>query len=250
MVRRLSTTGVGALLALLGASTPAAAQEDTTPPTLVSLSVSPTVVDVSSSAQTVTVTAVITDDLSGVCADGDSTCTHATSSIRSPSAEQSVLLGYPVAVSGDTYTLSGTIPQYAEEGIWKDWSIQLTDKAGNMVVLDEADLLALGINAAVGVGSFDATYARTISLFLSRRRASGFVDSDTQSTCFWYVPVTVERKTASGWRTVRSTIADHLGFYSVRIRKFGRYRATATAFDLGTPTITTCERAAARKRLV
>src|SRR6266508_514937 len=115
MRRRLSTTGIGlSLLALFGASTPAAAQGDTAPPTLVSLSVSPTVVDVSSSAQTVTVTAVITDDLSGVCPDGDSTCVHATSSIRSPSAGQSVLLGYPVAVSGDTYTFSGTIPQFAE----------------------------------------------------------------------------------------------------------------------------------------
>jgi hypothetical protein len=195
------------------------------------------------------VTAVITDDLSGVCPDGDTTCLHATSSIRSASADQSVLLSYPVAVSGDTYTLSGTIPQYAEEGIWKDWSIQLTDRAGNMMVLGEADLLVRGINAAIGVGTIESAYSRTISLKLTRRRASGYVHSDVASTCFWYVPVVVERKTSSGWKKVRLTLADYQGHYSFRIRKVGRYRATATQFDLGTPTVTTCSKASVRKRL-
>lgn len=165
------------------------------------------------------------------------------------SGDQSALLGYPVAASGDTYTFSATILQFAEEGIWRDWSIQLTDKAGNMVVLDEADLLILGVNAAVGVGTIESSFSRTITLRLTRRRASGYVRSDLASTCFWFVPVNVQRKTSSGWKKVRSTLADYQGYYSVRIRKAGRYRAIATTFGLGTPLITTCAAATARRRL-
>ena len=69
-------------------------------------------------------------------------------------------------------------------------------KAGSMIVLDEADLLVGGINAAIGVGTIESAYTRTISLALTRRRASGYVDADLASTCFWYVPVVVERKAA------------------------------------------------------
>jgi len=54
------------LIVLAIAPTAAVAQvSDTTPPTLVGLNVSPITIDVTSSSQSVTVTANITDDLSG-----------------------------------------------------------------------------------------------------------------------------------------------------------------------------------------
>lgn len=240
---------VAALTAAVGmAAVPAQAQSDTTPPQLVSLSVTPNQVDVSSGAQSVTVSAVITDDISGVCADGDSSCTHATSSVASPSGQQRVLLGYFTLVSGDSYTAEAMFPQFAEEGIWKDWSIQLTDRAGNLVVLGEFDLLSQGINAAVGVGSLEESYARSVSLRVRRTRASGRVSAPLESTCFWFVPVTLQRRTASGWRQVGTMLSSYQGGFSFHIRREGKYRAIATSFGIGTPNLTTCTQASQTAR--
>jgi hypothetical protein len=49
---------------------PANAQDDTTPPTLQALSLSTNMIDTSGGPQVVTVTATITDDLSGVGSSG------------------------------------------------------------------------------------------------------------------------------------------------------------------------------------
>jgi hypothetical protein len=235
---------------LLGA-VPAAAQSDTTPPRLVSLSVSPNTVDASSAMTSFTVTAVITDDLSGVSYEGDSTPSDVASfaALYSPSGNQYVI-GCPCFshTAGDTYTQTLTVPQYAEEGIWRDWSIYLQDEAGNWTRVYEDAMLLSGINAAVGVTSYDTSYSRTITLNLSSRRASGNVHATLASTCFWFVPVSVEKRTASGWKKVRSTLAAYDGHYSVRIRTPGKYRATATEFAIGTPTITTCSKASAVKK--
>ncbi len=249
-MRRTSiAVGLAVGLLVLAAPLPSSAQSDTTPPQLVSISVSPTQVDVSTSAQTVTVSAVITDDLSGVCGEGDA-CPSGSTQIQlfSPSGAQQAQTGFFSNVSGDSYTASVTIQQYAEDGVWKDWSLWLYDKTGNYVVWDEWGLVGHGMNIAVGVGTVEASYARTMTLNLSRTKAYGYLDADLESGCFWYVPVVVERKTSTGWKQVRQTLSLYDGYYSVRIRKEGRYRATATEFGLGTPAVTTCLASSARAR--
>lgn len=247
------TRVVLALAVLIAISLPdsAAAQSDTTPPQIMSLTISPTEVDASSSSVDVTVTAVITDDLSGVCSYGDpcgSTVAPSAAQLYSPTGSQYVEADLQL-VSGDTYSDTATFPQYAEEGVWKDWSIYLSDKAGNYTFIHEDDLISAGINQAVGVDPFNASYSRTVSLKLTSTKAAGTVHSDVESSCFWFVPVILERKTQSGWKKVGSTLSLYNGFYRIRVHKPGRYRVTATEFGIGTPTVTTCSKASASSKL-
>lgn len=152
-------------------------------------------------------------------------------------------------VSGDTYSDTATFAQYAEQGVWKDWSLYLSDKAGNFVRLDEYDLISAGVNQAVGVDPFDSSYTRTVSIKLRATSASGYVDAATESSCSWFVPVLLERKTSSGWKRAGATLSLYDGYYKLRIKKTGKYRASATEFGLGTPTLTTCSKASATHRI-
>jgi hypothetical protein len=230
-VRRTLAIVLISIGAILLSELPAAAQVDTAPPQLVSISISPTTINTSGSAQEVAVTAVITDDLSGVsgdsslCADG---CLNS--------------YDWFTNVSGDTYTATIFWSQYSggQGGIFRDWLIYLVDNAGNDTYIDVRDLYYKGINLAVGVNAFDQSYPRIVSLRLTRRRASGYVDASDASNCWWFVPVKLERKTRSGWRKVGSTLSGWSGGFSFHITKTGKYRATATEYGLGTPTVTTC----------
>jgi hypothetical protein len=154
-------------------------------------------------------------------------------------------------VSGNTYTATMSFPQFSEEGVWRDWLVSLCDKTGNCVDLDTYDLLHRGINAAVGVGVVQTAYSRTVGLRLRRRAAIGWVDSSTASSCWWYVPVMLQRRSVSGWKKIGQTVADFNGNFRFRTRGIpGRYKATAITFGVGTPTVTTCSAASkvARKR--
>ncbi len=212
----------------------AQAQSDTTPPSIHSVTVSPVEVDASTASQSVTVTAVITDDLSGVSV-------NSSADIYSPSGNQWTY-GFFNLVSGDTYSATIVIPQFAESGVWRDWEFYLEDNVSNLTIVDEYELLQAGINVAVGVDPFDATAGRTMSLRVGRTRVSGHLDSSLDSTCFWYVPITIERRTTSGWRQVGSGLTSFTGGFSLHTGRSGKYRATAPEFAIGTPTIMTCAR--------
>ena len=45
----------------------------------------------------------------------------------------------------------------------------------------------------------------------------------------------------SGWKKVGSTLSGWSGGFSFHITKTGKYKATATDYGLGTPTVTTCQ---------
>ena len=215
---------------------PARAQSDTTPPTIHSVTVSPSEVDASTASPSVTITAVITDDLSGVSS-------NSNVEVYSPSGNQWTY-GFFHLVSGDTYTTTLVIPQFAESGIWRDWYFYLEDNVSNLAVVDEYELLVAGINVAVGVDPFEDSSGRTMSFRVGRTRVSGHLDSSLASTCFWYVPVTIERRTKSGWRRVGASLTSFTGRFSLHISKSGKYRATAPEFAIGTPTLATCARVA------
>jgi hypothetical protein len=235
MTRHLVVGCIVASLLLGFGVVPASAVSDTTPPSLVSVTVSPGAIDVSNSSQDITITAVITDDLSGVSTDSNV-------EVDSPSGDQG-WYEYFDLISGDTYSATITIPRYSEAGIWRDWYFELWDNAANSTVFDGYELLQQGINIAFGVQDFADSYSRNISLKLSRTRAAGYVNATLASACFWYIPVTLERKTASGWRKIGTQLSSFMGHYSFHIRKAGKYRTTAEEFPLGTPTVTTCLKA-------
>ena len=197
------------------------------------MTVSPTGVDASTSAPSVTVTAVITDDLSGV------STFNSSADVYSPSGNQWTY-GFFHLVSGDTYSATIPIAQFSENGLWRDWYIYLQDNVGNLSIVDEYELLVAGINVAFGVAPVEASAGRTMSFKAGRTKVSGHLDSSLVSTCFWYVPIKFERKTSSGWKQVGKGYTSFQGGFSLHIKKEGKYRATASEFAIGTPTITTC----------
>ena len=115
------------------------AQEDTTPPSVLSFSFTPTTVDISTSPQTFTSTMRITDDISGF--------NWSSVYFRSPSLGQSVV-GQFGLISGDEldgmYEASLTIPLFSEAGIWRVSQLIAGDNTGNNTSFNESDLIALG----------------------------------------------------------------------------------------------------------
>jgi len=102
--------------------------EDVTPPQLLALSWTPTTTDTSAGAQTITVTAHITDDLSGASG-------NCQGRFVSPNGQQFVdfVLGTPISgtATDGIYGYTMTIPAFAESGIWTLSSSQLTDRVGD-----------------------------------------------------------------------------------------------------------------------
>ena len=103
---------------------------DTAPPGLVSVSFSPTTINVSNSSATVTVTTRLTDDVSGV--------RYAIASFRSPSGTQNQGASITTRSSGTAndgiWTGTMTVPQNAETGTWQMWRILVEDNVGNVAL--------------------------------------------------------------------------------------------------------------------
>ena len=127
-----------------------AAEDDTTPPELVAVNLAPASIDVTSGSAIVTLTATITDDLSGF--------DYGYFYIYSASRAQykTVYLGESSRISGSAldgqYETTITFPQFSEAG---DWTLDygyLYDKTTNRQYYYENDLNALG-NTIVSVTS-------------------------------------------------------------------------------------------------
>ena len=125
---------------------------DATPPRLLSLSLAPANLDVSSASQVLLVTARIQDELAGFAnpVPGLSGRASAAAVFRSPSATQQMVVSFsPQArVSGDpqdgVYTGGGIVPRLSEPGLWTLSNFELTDVLGNRLSLDLSDCLRLG----------------------------------------------------------------------------------------------------------
>jgi hypothetical protein len=125
---------------------------DTTPPELVEFDFNPKNLDVTAAPQLVTVTARITDDLSGA----ESFFVYFTS----PSGSQShfSFIGRTGGSPLDgTYSGSVEIPQFVESGIWSASISSLRDSVGNTVSLDSANLASLGFPTDLNVDSVPDT---------------------------------------------------------------------------------------------
>lgn len=123
-------------------------EPDNTPPTLTALSANPTAIDVRTAARTVTITATITDDVSGVCTG----CLSVQ--FVAPSKTVSAF-GNFTAAGGNTFTATLEFAQYAQGGKWTAGQVILQDNAGNVRILSATDLQ--GFNVTIDVTSIDLT---------------------------------------------------------------------------------------------
>lgn len=122
--------------------------EDVTPPEIVSLTLTPDVVDVSGGNQTVTARLQIRDATAGVDMRTCSNC-YTTLNLRSPTAGQDVYVSrYSFSLVGGnfqdgTWEGSFTIPRYSEAGEWQANYLYVEDLAGNLSQIRQPDLGAL-----------------------------------------------------------------------------------------------------------
>jgi hypothetical protein len=123
-------------LAAMGATITVSGPSDTAPPSLDTLTVNPSSIDVSSASQSVTVTAVVEDALSGV--------SDVVVVFWSPSHGQHRYLAL-AHVSGDTYAGTVTFPRYAESGTWTVYYFEAHDAAGNTLDLGGAGLVTIAV---------------------------------------------------------------------------------------------------------
>ncbi len=118
---------------------------DTGPPVLVTLAVDPVTLETQSGAKTVTVTAQITDGVSGLT----DVAPRSSLLVRSPTgAETSIEFGATQRTTGTAtdgaYAIAIGLPQNAEQGAWVLAGMVLRDAAGNQAVIAEADIAAAG----------------------------------------------------------------------------------------------------------
>jgi hypothetical protein len=105
---------------------PVAAVEDTQAPVIVALSVEPEVIDTSEAGRIITVTMLVTDDLSGV--------NFAKVSFYPDNSEYqfiSVSAYFTQALTSELISIPVAVPRYAATGRWKASYIATQDEAGN-----------------------------------------------------------------------------------------------------------------------
>jgi hypothetical protein len=136
-----------AMLVVMGTSV-AMAAEDTEPPVLLGFGLEPVSVNTSSAAQTVTATAHITDNLSGV--------SEVVVVARSPSKEQTVVASFSRVSGTETdgvYQAALEIPRFAESGAWHIAYVSLRDHAGNFTTVTQSELESKELPATIQVES-------------------------------------------------------------------------------------------------
>jgi hypothetical protein len=123
--------------------------EDTEPPALAGLSLAPSTVNTKSADQTVTVTAEITDNLSGFA--------HGTVVFESPNGKTITGVASFTKVSGTptkgTYEAKVTFKRFIQAGTWKVSNVNLVDEVGNELNLTAAQLEGKSFSATVRVES-------------------------------------------------------------------------------------------------
>jgi hypothetical protein len=136
-------------------------KSDTAAPEITSLSITPTEVDVTEASQTVTITAHVDDELSGV--------QFVNVVLASPARpEPQTSSGGLALIEGDTYRGTLTIPRFAEAGEWEVESLAAGDHVGNSRELRTAELKDLGMPYSIQVrGTSDTTPPEILGLSFS-----------------------------------------------------------------------------------
>jgi hypothetical protein len=152
---------------------------DTTPPQLVSLAISPAIIDASTNSQLVLLTVRLTDDLSGMTASGPlgSPQAGAWASFRCPAAGvDSPVLNVRFVLftrdSGDdldgVYTSALIVPRFSHAGNWTLFEFDVTDAVGNHRQINLAELRSHGFPTGFTVqGADDHTPPEILSAAIS-----------------------------------------------------------------------------------
>jgi IPT/TIG domain len=150
--------------------------EDEAPPAIAGFAITPGSVNVASSSQTVTVSAHITDDLSGVAS--------ASVQFESPNGKQVTTDVEFTKVSGTEtdgmYEATVTFNQFIQSGTWKVRDVDLRDNVGNEAGVSAAQLEAKGLPATVSVTSSADTEPPALASFaLSASSVNTMTASET-----------------------------------------------------------------------
>jgi hypothetical protein len=131
----------------LPASVAVTSSEDTEAPALASLTLTPSSIETTASAQTVTATAEITDNASGLA--------HASIDFKAPSGEHITQPATFVLVSGTAtkgiYEAKTTFKQYVQAGTWSVSDVGLVDAVGNEANITTSQLEAKAFPHSVAV---------------------------------------------------------------------------------------------------
>ena len=171
-IRRFAAATAVLALACIALPSFAHAEADVTPPVLAALTL-PVQVSTGPSGAAVTVSARITDDLSGVAAsDAQTACpagpprlpTYVSASFAAPTPCSRVVFD---PRGGDAYESVVQLPRFAPPGTWTVDLLSLTDCAGNTSDLTGVDLAAAGFPSTFTVrGEGDLTPPRLRALTL------------------------------------------------------------------------------------
>jgi hypothetical protein len=157
---------------------------DTTPPTLLNFSFTPSKVDVTAGPETVTLNLHVTDNLSGLFGQDS----FVNVGFTSPSGNQNQQANLSVTVlPGSTslnvnYQATITIPQYSESGNWTA-SVTMSDADGNVVTLSASELASMFFPSVLMVTSVPDTTPPTLT-GLSITPSSINVSNGPQSVTF------------------------------------------------------------------
>jgi IPT/TIG domain len=148
----------------------------------------------------------------------------------------------------DTVTLQVTVPTGAADG-----PISVTTFPGSQVFSGTA--FQLPPPDCVPVGG--TTHARSVSFKIkSSGKASGAVKSTEDpafTDCVAAVPVKIQKKTNSGWKTVGKTTTTDTGSYAKKVKNpkgKQKFRALAPKVSLGDPVTDVCSKAKSAVRKV
>ncbi len=182
---------------------------DTTPPTIASFDFNPKAVDTSTSSQEITVTARLTDDLSGFSQG------YFRFQSRSKIQDIGAWFSSYERTSGNeldgTYERKITLPQYSEPGTWRLSSIELRDNVGNWKYISGVEVEALGIPTEFEVESVGDTTPPTIA-------------------SFDFNPKAVDTSTSSQEITVTARLTDDLSGFS---QGYFRFQSPSKVQDIG-----------------
>ncbi len=123
---------------------------DLLPPTLIELTLDPTTVNVAEADQFITATARISDNLAGLKVGGAGFRSAAIPDQQIPSGFDGSLL-VDGSITEGTFRWKIRVPRYSAAGWW-DLSLELSDKAGNIVRLDSDQLDRMGVASGFTIG--------------------------------------------------------------------------------------------------
>jgi hypothetical protein len=185
-------------LLVLGGAPAAHAATDTTAPTWGAVTVSPASIDTSAGPATVTVTARILDDQSGITSGGSTGGGGGNLTFRASSTTQNLYVSFSAAnrISGTAqdgvYESTITVPRYAAGGTWSITGSGLSDGAGNYrYTSTAAESAAAGLTASFSQTGAGDTAAPTV-------------------TAITLTPSSIDTSTAARTVTVRVRATDDL----------------------------------------